>query len=136
MVHIPTSEFGVGEPLEALTSTVPTEVNPNTDTNEDVDENGIVNALGGVTSGVVTLTLGAEPLGDDVAGIDAGTPDDNSNLTVDFGFYGSMSLGDLVWLDIDNKITQFRESLRRPIGFDHPNILAISMKKNNYREWP
>jgi uncharacterized repeat protein (TIGR01451 family) len=106
-VHIPPSEFGGGQPLEGYESTVPTEPDPNTNQNEDMDENGVpvaggVAAVEGVSSGVVTLTVGAEPMGEDVLGIDPGTPDDNSNLTVDFGFYSQLSLGDLVWYDHDN----------------------------------
>jgi hypothetical protein len=63
IVHIPNSMFGAGQPLAGYTSTVPTQVNPNTDLNENVDQNGLV-GLYGVSSGIVTLTVGAEPLGD------------------------------------------------------------------------
>ncbi len=91
-VHIPPSQFTSGEPLFGYESTVPTERNADNDQNEDVDENGIPVAGGraavaGVSSGIVTLTLGTEPIGEDVSGLDHTTPDENSNLTVDFGFY-------------------------------------------------
>ncbi len=51
----------------------------------------------GVRSGPVTLGLGSEPTDDG-----DGNPD--SNLTVDFGFVpgGLLSLGNLVWLDLNN----------------------------------
>jgi len=90
-LHIPPGEFASGQELEDFESSVPTEPNPNTDQNEDVDENGFpvsggAAATAGVSSGVVTLTVNGEPLGDDVALIDL-TPDADSNLTVDFGFF-------------------------------------------------
>ncbi len=68
-------------------------VAPNSDT--DNDDNG---SLSGVNflSGTITLTVGGEP----VAGVDGdGT---NGNLTVDFGFYQPVSLGNLVWNDLNN----------------------------------
>ena len=46
-----------------------------------------------VTSSPVTLTYGGEPIND-------GDVLTTSNLTIDFGFYNSVSLGNYVWLDI------------------------------------
>ena len=93
VVHIPTSEFGVGAPLVGLTSTVPTAVDPNTDTNEDVRRERYPERVGwrDVRRGDADGGYGA--LGDDVATIDSGTADDNSNLTVDFGFYRIAGVG-------------------------------------------
>ncbi len=91
IVHIPPSQFVAGQPLYGYDSTVPTQTDPNTDQNEDVDENGTPVSgtadVAGVSTGVVTVTVGMEPQGDDVANIDPTTPDASSNLTVDFGFY-------------------------------------------------
>ena len=90
-VHIPPSQFTAGQPLYGYDSSVPTQTDPNTNQNENVDENGVPVSgtadVAGVSSGVVTVTVGAEPTGDDVNGIDPTTPDTSSNLTVDFGFY-------------------------------------------------
>ena len=92
-VHIPPSQFTAGQPLYGYDSTTPTQTDPNTDRNEDVDENGIPVSgtadVAGVSSGVVTVTVGTEPTGDDVNTIDPTTPDTSSNLTVDFGFYAA-----------------------------------------------
>ncbi len=90
-VYIPPTEFTAGQPLYGYDSSVPTQANPNTDQNEDVDENGVPVSgtadIAGVSSGVITVTVGTEPIGDDVSGINPTTPDTSSNLTVDFGFY-------------------------------------------------
>ncbi|HHN93813.1 MAG TPA: DUF11 domain-containing protein, partial [Anaerolineae bacterium] len=97
-VHIPPSQFESGRPLFGYESTVPTEENADNDQNEDVDENGIPvsggrAAIAGVSSGIVTLAFGTEPTGEDVADLDHTTPDPNSNLTVDFGFYRITAFG-------------------------------------------
>ncbi len=90
-VHIPPAEFAAGQPLYGYDSSLPTQANPNTDQNEDVDENGVPVSgtadVAGVNSGVITVTVGTEPTADDVTNLDPTTPDTSSNLTVDFGFY-------------------------------------------------
>ncbi|MBL8137114.1 MAG: VCBS repeat-containing protein, partial [Acidobacteria bacterium] len=69
----------------------------NPDNDEDNDDNGVAVTATGLQSGLVTLGIGTEPTTDG-----DGNPD--SNLTVDFGFVpgGSLSLGNLVWLDLNN----------------------------------
>ena len=71
--------------------------NPNSDTNGD--DNGVGSSTTGqVASGAISLTSGAEPINDDGDAI----PDSDSNLSVDFGFYRPLALGNLVFNDIAN----------------------------------
>ncbi len=68
---------------------------PNNDVNND--DNGVTFIGGAVRSGPITLGAGTEPTND-------GDTNADSNLTVDFGFVpsGVLSLGNLVWLDVNN----------------------------------
>ncbi|MBL8136442.1 MAG: carboxypeptidase regulatory-like domain-containing protein, partial [Acidobacteria bacterium] len=68
---------------------------PNNDMNND--DNGVTFIGGAVRSGPITLGAGTEPTND-------GDTNADSNLTVDFGFVpsGVLSLGNLVWLDVNN----------------------------------
>ncbi len=61
----------------------------------DNDDNGVLITATTVRSNPVTLTLFGEPITD-------GDADPNSNLTVDFGFVRTVSLGNLVWVDRNN----------------------------------
>ena len=66
------------------------------DNNDNTDSNGI--ALAGqpyVQSLPVLLGVDEEPTDDD----DSSADNDNSNLSVDFGFYQPVSIGDFVWFD-------------------------------------
>jgi len=68
--------------------------NPNDNVNND--DNGI-NTIGGETfSGTVTVAAGTEPTNDDTF---AGIPDENSNLSIDFGFYQPISITGNVFED-------------------------------------
>ena len=94
-VHIPASEFGSGEPLEELVSSL-NNGDPNSGSDENTDENGVDNinrTTEGISSGTVTLAFGTEPTNED------GNP--NSDLTIDLGFVQLASLGDYVWLDMN-----------------------------------
>jgi protocatechuate 3,4-dioxygenase beta subunit len=99
-VVIPAANFAPGGPLAGYSpSSGPgASANPN----DDVDSNsdGIAQPDGSVSSGVITLAYGGEPTteADESPG---GTADNNSNLTVDFGFY-NLSLGDQIWFDANN----------------------------------
>jgi uncharacterized repeat protein (TIGR01451 family) len=66
---------------------------PDNDVNND--DNGIAVTPAAVRSAPVTLSLLAEPVTD-------GDSDPNSNLSVDFGFVRALSLGNLVWADVNN----------------------------------
>lgn len=104
IVEIAASNFNSGNPLFSLASSSADESNPNADT--DLTDNGIgttPDALNGIRSG--TLELGppgpAEPLNEDAPN-GQGAPDDRANMTVDFGFVPSYSIGNRVWFDTDN----------------------------------
>ncbi|NKQ35254.1 MAG: isopeptide-forming domain-containing fimbrial protein [Chloroflexi bacterium] len=67
------------------------------DDQNNVDDNGDNDGLtGAARSGVITLTSNGEPVSED---LQETTPDNNSDLTIDFGFYQKASLGNYVWLD-------------------------------------
>jgi uncharacterized repeat protein (TIGR01451 family) len=102
-VLITAGEFGVGEPLNGFVSSTPTDVNDN---GQDEDDNGIAMGLVGTTYFVMSpeITLGAdtEPVVNAEDG-DGSTQDDyddnNGDMTVDFGFVPSLSIGSTVWID-------------------------------------
>ena len=95
------------------------EEDPNTD--GDANDNGLDPAHAlypgaasnvGVWSGIVTLGGMAEPISED--GALATIPDNRTNLTVDFGFFTPVSLGDYVWDDMD--VDGVQDSTEDPIG--------------------
>jgi SdrD B-like domain/Domain of unknown function DUF11 len=100
VVSIVAANFADGGPLDGYLSTPPTSDDP--DDNVDGDDNGSPRGDGSVRSGPITLGPG-EPTGE-TPGNDPGTPDAQSNLTVDFGFVKRISdlavdkrlVGDLV----------------------------------------
>ncbi len=110
-VQIPASNFAVGGPLNGLNSSggAGESATPNDDI--DLDDNGI-GTVPDPTNGIVSgpITLGppgpSEPLNEPGGPLGSGTATDaNSNLTVDFGFFGTpvtYSLGNRVWLDSNN----------------------------------
>ena len=82
----------------------------NADGNVDNDNNGVVDATDGWSTGAVTLggTPGPADHDEPIAEYDGTTGnvaedglarDDRSNLTVDFGFFSGLRLGNQVWLD-------------------------------------
>ncbi len=80
---------------------------PDPDTNTDLNDNGMLQGSGTFSGGVTAqpVTLGPtyiEPQNetDLGSGGQGGQPDDQANMTVDFGFY-IMNIGNLVWLDTD-----------------------------------
>ncbi|MCB0552189.1 MAG: choice-of-anchor A family protein, partial [Phaeodactylibacter sp.] len=104
-VVIPASEFGAGEPLQGQPwSSTPTDTNDN---GEDNDDNGI--QMGGqgtmVMSPEILLAANTEPVAPAEGG-SGSTQDDaadaNGDMTVDFGFVPSVSVGSLVWADANN----------------------------------
>ncbi len=88
IVHIDASNFALGGPLAGLSSSDPTEANPNTD--GDLNDNGINvpnPATNGVRTGVITLTYDDEPTNEvDLGPVGSAQPADTNNLTIDFGF--------------------------------------------------
>ncbi len=90
-VQVDESNFGAGVLSTCLSS-------PNHDTGDSTDnnDNGVDNptpTTGGVVSVLIPLVGTTEPTNDGDG--------DNGNLTVDFGFYPPMNLGNLVWKDLD-----------------------------------
>ncbi|MBL4671090.1 MAG: hypothetical protein JKX81_02430 [Arenicella sp.] len=89
----------------------------NTDSNVDVAAPGHNPAANIYQTGVVTLTIGGEPLlavetdligipGADQPNQTATEPDASGNMTVDMGFYAPVSLGSTIWNDSNVDGTQ------------------------------
>jgi len=98
VIQVDPSNFAVGAPLDGFLNS-PGEPDPDDDDN--TTENGLpIDPTLGVLATAVTLTPDSEP-------VDDGDTDPNSNLTVDFGFFPEpLSLGNTVWLDLDNSGTR------------------------------
>ncbi|WP_425400642.1 beta strand repeat-containing protein [Aeoliella sp.] len=84
ILRIAETEFAASEPLDGLISSTGNETatvapDPDDDTNDD--DNGYALSTFGVVTQAVTLVGDAEPTDD-------GDSDANTNLSVDFGFYG------------------------------------------------
>jgi protocatechuate 3,4-dioxygenase beta subunit len=68
----------------------------------DNDDNGTTSGAV-IRSAPVTLTVGGEPTGESPStGLTDPAPDTSSNLTVDFGLFRPVRLGNLVWRDVNN----------------------------------
>lgn len=112
-VTIPSGTFATDQPLETLpyssngTSSGFTETAP--DDNRDGDDEGRQTApSGATTSALINLATGEEPTdattetapGNGQDNDDA-TTDANGNMTLDFGFFAPVSLGDTAFVDLD-----------------------------------
>ena len=96
-LRIVPSNFEPGAVLEGLANSTPTELDPNAD--GDLNDNGLPTldlAQSGVTSGPIALVLFQEPTGEADG---SNTLDENANLTLDFGFFEPLSLGNRVFVD-------------------------------------
>ena len=95
LVSIPDTQWDEGEPLEHF------DLSPGGGTDgNDTDNNGIDPGERGMTiwSAPIALEAGNAPTGETIDnGVD-GVPDENQDLSVDFGFH-TMSLGNRVWID-------------------------------------
>jgi uncharacterized repeat protein (TIGR01451 family) len=110
------------------------------DNQEDGDDNGIQDNPGGpVTSPVITLTPGEEPISD----IDGS--DINTDTTIDFGFFSPLALGNRVWHDandngildsgetgIDGVVVQLYRADQTP-GVDAPQEQVETTNGGEYR---
>jgi len=104
-VHIPASNFISGGPLFGHSSVAGTSEN-----DDDQGEDGIddpLPALNGISSAVFSLIKNTEPTNSTgETGVDNTSDDlddDNTDLTIDFGFQNtSMAIGNLVWSDVNN----------------------------------
>ncbi|MEZ4864274.1 MAG: SdrD B-like domain-containing protein [Caldilineaceae bacterium] len=113
-VRLAASNFQTGGLLAGYTSSTGAGQEANPDNNGDQNDNGLDSgtpAIDGITSGVITLT-GDEPLNETptssgIPGNDGqGTPDADSNLTVDFGVVPPpterVAIGNVVFRDFNN----------------------------------
>ncbi|MBK6391644.1 MAG: DUF11 domain-containing protein [Saprospiraceae bacterium] len=118
LVEIAAINFAPGGPLEGYASSSGNgaddltsgayEAAPDPDNDIDSDDNGTLNGNlmfpGAVFSDTLDL-FGGEPIApNDTAGLDdnSGSFDENSNLTVDFGFVPMHTIGNQVWIDANN----------------------------------
>lgn len=134
--------------------------NPNVP-NTDSDDNGVDTIrpwIDGVTSGVVVLARGVnEPTGETHLSNEAdpgfpanagynptgwdgpesrgrfGEPDENSNLTIDFGFIPPMSLGNRVWIDDGAGTSPFRTGYNNGL-MDGSEVGRASVQVDLYRD--
>ncbi len=107
MVEIDATNFA--GPLTDLISSTPDAGDPDADA-DDSDDNGsdLATTMGAVFSAPVTLgQADDEPLTEADLGVggQGTTLDSRANMTVDFGFFEPLSLGNLVWIDTDNNGT-------------------------------
>ncbi|NWF71026.1 MAG: carboxypeptidase regulatory-like domain-containing protein [Chloroflexi bacterium] len=108
IIEIAATNFTAGQPLVGLASSsgAGQEANPNND--GDSNDNGLDTFVAGaIRSGIVTLgPTPTEPTGEtDLAASGQGAADDRANMTVDFGFTTSYSVGNRVWFDTNNNST-------------------------------
>jgi uncharacterized repeat protein (TIGR01451 family) len=81
-IYIPASNFGTGQPLASYQLSSSTTVN--LDNQTDNDDNGIQTSAGAATSSPLIALSAAE-----------------SDQTIDFGFTGAASIGDIVFYDLN-----------------------------------
>lgn len=102
-VTIPASEFGVGEPLHGLLSLPGAAFLGDDDTSED-GQDSFDPSITGISTIEFVVEAGFGPTGTAELGF-AGTVDDlddaNGDMTVDFGFYQPVGVGNLVFSDND-----------------------------------
>ena len=109
IVEVLADNFVAGEILENRFSSTGVNEESDPNSNGDQNDNGVDAASnpGAIRSNVVTVTADNEPTDPDLGngyepdqtGGHGSVDDDSSNLTVDFGFYEPVSLGNRVWLD-------------------------------------
>ena len=100
VVQVSPSAFLAGAPLEHMGTSAGSSL-ANADT--DINDSGIDVAAGSpIRSSTVILSYYDEPTTETQLGVDVDlATDNNSNLTVDFGFFRLGSLGDFVWNDVN-----------------------------------
>ena len=92
IVQIGPKNFEPGLPLDGMSSSTGNGVAPDPDNDVDNDDNGEPLADYGVVSASVTLSTTLEPTSED--------GNNNTNMTVDFGFYiEPAAIGNYVWYD-------------------------------------
>jgi hypothetical protein len=106
-IHIPASQFNTGGPLMGRLSLAGHGDDNGMD--DDADENGIDSATPattGIRSVAFNLAIGSEPTDlDSESGKSAAIDnqqDENGDMTIDFGFFRPMAIGNLVFFDANN----------------------------------
>ncbi|MBI3242285.1 MAG: hypothetical protein HYZ49_08340, partial [Chloroflexi bacterium] len=110
-VQVDASNFGAGV-LGACLSSPGNDAGDATDNND----NGVDNptpTTGGVVSVLIPLIGQSEPTNDGDG--------NNGNLTIDFGFYPPMNLGNLVWKDLD------ADGVRDTVSPNEPGIDGVKV---------
>ena len=101
-VNLPAGDFDEpGDPLFSYLSSTPT-ASASTDVldNNDNGNNNLDPTAGGISTAPFVLTANALPTGEtDEDGL---VPDNDSDLTIDFGVFELLSLGNRVWFDANN----------------------------------
>lgn len=102
-VKVPGSQFDVGGPLQGMISLPGAQLTGDDDTGEDgQDSFDMVGS--GVGTMLLHLTAGQAPSGAAESGFD-GSADDaddaNGDLTIDFGFYRPLTIGNLIFADMN-----------------------------------
>jgi uncharacterized repeat protein (TIGR01451 family) len=101
-INIPADNFdALGDPLFGMISSSATFT---TEDSIDLNDSGINHGdprMLGIQSGLFALDTNTEPTSD-ASDEDGAYPDTNSNLTVDFGFFELLTLGNLIWYDTNN----------------------------------
>ncbi len=94
------SNFDSGNALDGYVSSDDVASTAALDDNDNADDNGIGDTgSGDIESAQITLAYNNEP--DGTPDVDGDT-NDNTNLTLDFGFWRPLSIGNLVWRDLNN----------------------------------
>ena len=122
IVEIAAGNFQPGQPLFGRTSTLTLKTDPDLN-NNDQQDNGLDHfapETSGIRSAAVTLTADNEPTGETTGGLTPATDDNNANLTVDFGFAPAVTLGNRVWLDLND------DGVQNPSENGIPNV-ALSL---------
>ncbi len=89
--------FGTGGTYEGAVGSPGVGADDQDNTDDNGNNSGVANPATGVQSGVITLTSSGEPVNED----SQDSTDNNSDLTIDFGFYQPVSIGNRVWFDTD-----------------------------------
>ena len=109
-------------------------INQNTANNDDSENDfNIATSIGDIhTSGTFTLTHNGEPNGVDsnIANSDNGdnVDDNNGNMTVDFGFYPVVSIGSIVWDDLNQRWHPDRWGARDCWGYSNITRMAVATR--------
>ncbi|MEM7531643.1 MAG: SdrD B-like domain-containing protein [Chloroflexota bacterium] len=155
-VEIAASNFMTGNVLHNMVSSPPTEADPDSDV--DSNDNGLESTTPitspvtvGIRSELVTLSSanGGEPTAEvDLTSSDPGQAinDDYSNLTVDFGLYEPVSVGNRVWHDLNRngrqdpnepgvenvRVTLYDTATQSPVLDEAGNVLSLVTDATGY----